>query len=145
MLEVIMVIYQKIIVSKKNLLFLILLISSFVASYSQEALLYDTSKISKNKELNFFFTDKRGIEGKNGLVYLVKKDLRTVSAYQYGKVKWTVDVIAICGYPSIGKPEIRYIRLDAKRIYVVFGKHDSAEVALSNRQVNHRGTDSPFN
>ncbi|MEO8405693.1 MAG: hypothetical protein ABI480_13890 [Chitinophagaceae bacterium] len=118
-----------------------LLILLFEFGYSQQVSPYDTSKVSKNTELNFAFTYKRGIEAKKGLVYYVENDLRTITAYVNGKVNWKIDIIKVCGPPGVGKPEIRYINLKGNMIIVVFGKHDHANVNTANGEVEGQCAD----
>jgi hypothetical protein len=113
----------------------------FEFGYSQQVSPYDTGKVSKNTELNFAFTYKRGIEAKKGLVYYVENDLRTITSYVNGKVKWKADIIKICGLPGVGKPEIRYINLKRNIILVVFGKHNYANVNIDNGDVEDQGAD----
>jgi hypothetical protein len=126
---------------KKKYFLCFLLILLFEFGYSQQVSPYDTAKVSKNRELNFALTYKRGIEAKKGLVYYVENDLRTITAYVNGKVKWKVDVIKVCDSPGVGKPEIRYFNLKGSIILVVFGKHNYANVNTANGDVEDQGAD----
>ena len=51
--------------------------------------------ISKNSEINFARTQKRGIK-KNNIIYYVEKDLQSISAYIRSKLKWQTNVISVC-------------------------------------------------
>lgn len=127
--------------TRKNLLILSFVSFVFNVSHSQQALPYDVNKVSKNRELNFAGTDKRGIEVEKGVVYCVEKDLKILTTYEDGKLKWKADIIGICGEPAVGRPEIRYIRLDNDKIYVVFGKHSFAYVYRSDGKIDYLGAD----
>jgi hypothetical protein len=108
---------------------------------AQHTLPYQSSKVTKELELNFEFTDKRGIETDKGIVYIVDDSLKVISAYDDSILLWKVDIIAECGKPNIGRPEIRYIKLDKDTINVVFGKHDFASVFTKNGKAQWLGAD----
>jgi len=126
---------------KSSLLIFLLVIASLNDGYSQQNLPYDTLKISSAQELNFAFTYKRGIETTGGIIYYVEKDLRTLAAYEKGKLKWKTDIIKGCGERVIGIPEIRFIKLENDKIYIVFGKHSFADVHRSDGKLNCLGAD----
>ena len=46
----------------------------------------------------------------------MEKDLQNVSAYENGKQIWRTNVISVCGKPSVGKSEIRYIKLKVNKL-----------------------------
>ena len=102
---------------------------------------YDDRLISTEKELNFAFTDKRGLMADNGLVYFVDKKGQVLTAYENNKVKWTADILGSCHKPAVGKPEIRYIKLTVDKIEVTFGKHDFASVDIVDGKVKCLGAD----
>ena len=104
-------------------------------------MLYNTNRVSKARELNFSNTDKRGIEAPNGLIYIVDKNLKILSAYQNGKIKWKSDIVKVCGKPTVGKSEIGYIKLDGNKIFLTFGKHDYANVNIADGEVECLGSD----
>jgi hypothetical protein len=58
-----------------------------IQEFSQRPMPYDTSTISKAEELNFSHTNKRGIHTPDGLICVVDKNLKVLSAYQQGKIK----------------------------------------------------------
>lgn len=101
----------------------------------------DNSKVSTEKELNFSTTDKRGIKADDGIIYLVEKDGQTLTAYNKNDIKWTVNIIKICGQPKVGKPEIRHIKLTGDKIQITFGKHDFASVDIKDGNVKYLGAD----
>jgi hypothetical protein len=101
----------------------------------------DSSKVSTEKELNFYKTDKRGIRADNAIIYLVEKDGQTLTAYDKNDIKWTVNIIKACGQPKVGKPEIRHIKLTDDKIQITFGKHDFASVDIKDGKVNYLGRD----
>lgn len=107
--------------------------------FSQATL--DNSKVTTEKELNFAFTEKRGIKADNGIVYFVEKDGQILTAYENKKVKWTVDILKICPKPTRGKPEIRYIKLTTDKIEITFGKHNFASVDILDGKVKCLGAD----
>jgi hypothetical protein len=101
----------------------------------------DSSKISADKELNFAFTDKRGIKADDGIIYLVERDGQTLTAFDKSNIKWTVNIIKTCGQPKVGKPEIRHIKLSEDKIQITFGKHDFASVDIKDGKVKYLGAD----
>ena len=124
-----------------HLTYTIVLLFTLQTVWSQDTITYDKDKISIETELNFTFTDKRGIESKNGTIYFVEKDKKTLTAYENGKVKWKTNIIEICGQPTVGLPEIRYLRLCHDKLKVVFGKHSFAEVDINNGKTTYLGSD----
>jgi hypothetical protein len=103
---------------------------------------YDNRLVSTDKELNFAFTDKRGIKADNGIVYFVEKGGQTLTAYDNrNNVKWTTDILETCHKPAVGKPEIRYIKLTTDKVEITFGKHDFASVDIVNGKVKCLGAD----
>lgn len=102
---------------------------------------YDNRLVSTEKELNFAFTDRRGIEADNGLVYFVEKGGQRLIAYENNKVKWTADVLKSCPKPEVGKAEIRYIKLSVDKIEITFGKHYFASVDIVDGKVKCLGAD----
>ncbi|HEV7423937.1 MAG TPA: hypothetical protein VGO21_01980 [Candidatus Paceibacterota bacterium] len=124
-----------------RLFIIVILCTSFIKGFSQQSIPYDTNAISKAKELNFSSTQKRGIETPDGMIYVVGKNLKVLTAYEHGKIKWQSDIIISCGMPSVGKPEIRYLKLDGNKIYLTFGKHDYAKVNTADGKVECLGSD----
>lgn len=102
---------------------------------------FNDNEISTDFELNFLNTDKRGIKSSNGIIYYVEKDLQTITAYENGKVKWKTNIIRTCGKPSVGKPEIRFIRLKNGEINLTYGKHNFANVDISSGNITNLGSD----
>jgi hypothetical protein len=122
---------------KRFFTFLTVILILTQSSFAQN---YDLNLISKKTELNFFETKKRGIEH-NQIIYFVEKDLQTISAYKSGKLLWQTNVISICGKPSVGKSEIRYIKYESKKLFIVFGKHSFAEIDIFNGNTVFIGSD----
>ena len=110
-------------------------------SYAQEIVHYDKNKVSKETELNIAFTGKRGIESKKGIIYYVEEDKKTLTAYSRGEIKWKTNIIATCGEPEVGKPEIRYFKLEKGIIKVIFGKHNFAEIDIRDGKTECAGSD----
>jgi len=122
----------------KSIFLSIIIIMLTHSSFAQK---FDKRQISQKSELNLSFESKfRGII-KNDVIYYVEKDMQTLSAYYNGKPKWKTNIIAICGKPYIGKPEIRVIKLKTDKMFVVFGKHSFAEVDLSTGKTKYLGSD----
>lgn len=99
----------------KNIFKLLILIIFSQASFAQN---FDKNLVSKKTELNLSFEPKmRGIEN-NDVIYYIEKDIQTLSAYENGKLKWQANVISVCGKPSIGKSEIRVVKLKADKLLI---------------------------
>ena len=92
---------------------------------------YNDALISKNSEINFAKTQKRGIK-KNSIVYYVENDLQTISAYKRSKLKWQTNVVSVCGKPKKGEPEIRYVGYNSDKLLIVIGKHNFAEIDINS-------------
>ena len=96
--------------------------------------------VSEKAELNFAFTKMRGIKcGK--VIYFVENDLQIISAYRNGKLQWKTNIISVCGEPGVGKSEIRYLKLEAGKLFVTYGKHSFAEVDTGNGNAKFLGED----
>lgn len=122
----------------KNLLKFILFI--FFLTQSSIAQKYNHNLISKESEINFEKTHNRGIK-KNNILYYVEDDLQTVCAYKNDKLIWKTNVISVCGKPKVGKPEIRYLGYNKDKLLVVLGKHNFAEIDISNGKTKLIGSD----
>jgi hypothetical protein len=126
---------------KRTLSYLSLLLTlSFTKCEAQHSP-FDKTRIAKTKELNFAFSDKRGIETANGMTFVVEQNMKVLTAYKNGVQQWKTDVIANCGEPAVGKAEIRYIKLEGDKINVVFGKHSFAYVSVLMGKVECLGSD----
>jgi hypothetical protein len=101
----------------------------------------DKAKISKAVELNFYQTDKRGIQTNNHDIFYVGENLQTVMAFHDGQIKWKADIIMACGLPFVGKPTIRYMKLEQGEIFVTYGKHDYARVNILTGKITCLGAD----
>lgn len=102
----------------------------------------DNNKVSTDLELNFIHTEKRGIKSSKGFIYLVDSDYQTLIAFDSNKnIKWKVNIIEKCGEPVVGKPEIRFIKLNKEVVEILFGKHDFATVNLTTGKVIYSGAD----
>jgi hypothetical protein len=82
----------------------------------------------------------RGIKSKK-VIYFVENDLQTISAYKNGKLDWKTNVISVCGKPTSGKSEIRYIKLEENKLLITYGKHSYAEVNTENGKAKFLGED----
>ena len=118
----------------------VLALTTLTAS-GQKLVSLDSTKVSRDTELNFSKTDKRGIETETKIVYFVEKDMQMLTAYENGQVKWQVNIIKTLGKPAVGQPAIRYIKLDKDKIFVTFGKHNYASVDSSTGKVTDLGAD----
>ena len=122
-----------------------LLIASTLNSCSESK--YAERLVTTDKELNFAYTDKRGIKDENGIVYIISQDYKKLIAYDHNEVKWTADILKICEDDRpwkpgmIGKPEIRYLKLKEDKIHIVYGKHSFASVDIIDGRVNCLGSD----
>lgn len=88
--------------------------------FSQTGFAQDKNLVSRKSELFFLETKMRGLIS-NDVIYFVESDLKNVSAYENGKLKWQTDIIVACGEPSYGKPEIRAIKLVDSILHVRYG------------------------
>ncbi|WP_316634589.1 hypothetical protein [uncultured Flavobacterium sp.] len=111
--------------------FLKLSVLTFIATQPGYTQKYNTDLISKNSEINFAKTQKRGIK-KDNIIYYVEKDLQTISAYKNRKLKWQTNVISACGEPKVGQPQIRYVGYNTNKLLIVIGKHNFAEIDVNN-------------
>lgn len=111
--------------------FLKLSMLTFFATQTGIAEKLNDSLISKNSEINFAKTQKRGIK-KNNIIYYVENDLQTISAYKRSKLKWQTNVISVCGKPKNGNPEIRYVGYNTNKLLIVIGKHNFAEIDINS-------------
>lgn len=111
--------------------FLKLSMLTFIVTQTGIAQKFNDALISKNSELNFAKTQKRGIK-KNNIIYYVENDLETISAYKSNKLKWQTNVISICGKPKTGEAQIRYLGFNTNKLLVVIGKHNFAEIDINS-------------
>jgi len=118
--------------------FLKLSLVTFIVTQTGIAQKYNDALISKNSEINFAKTQKRGIK-KNNIVYYVENDLQTISAYKRSKLKWQTNVISVCGKPKKGEPEIRYVGYNSDKLLIVIGKHNFAEVDINSGETKFVG------
>jgi hypothetical protein len=121
----------------KNILKILLLIIFTQTGFAQKL---NLNLVSKTTELNFFETKMRGIECE-GIIYFVESDLQHVSAYKNSKKIWRTNVISVCGKPSVGEPEIRYIKFEKDKLIIVYGKHSFAEVDIVSGKAKFWGSD----
>ncbi|WP_264554127.1 hypothetical protein [Flavobacterium sp. N2038] len=111
--------------------FLKLPMLAFFVTQTGIAQKYNDALISKNSEINFAKTQKRGIK-KNNIVYYVEDDMQTISAYKRSKLKWQTNVISVCGEPKKGEPQIKYVGYNSDKLLVVIGKHNFAEIDINS-------------
>lgn len=131
------VIVNTILLMKNIFIFLVFIIFT-QTSFAQN---FDKNLISKKTELNLSFEPKmRGIKS-NNIVYYIKKDLQTLSAYENRKLKWQTNIISACDKSSVGKSEIRVIKPETDKLLIVFGKHSFAEVDIKNGKTKYLGAD----
>lgn len=129
--------------AKQNLsmkIFFIFLTVILIFPQSSFAQKYDVNLISKNTELNFFKTKMRGIEH-DKIIYFIERDLQTVSAYKNTKLIWQTNVILVCGKPSVGESEIRHVKYESNKLFIVFGKHSFAEIDIIKGKTTFIGSD----
>ncbi|RKR11825.1 hypothetical protein C8C83_3574 [Flavobacterium sp. 90] len=113
---------------------------TFIVAQSSFAQKYNADLISKDSEINFAKTQKRGIKI-NNVIYYVEKDLQTISAFKKNKLKWQTNVISVCGIPKVGEPQIRYVGFNKNKLLIVIGKHDFAEIDTNNGKTKLVGSD----
>ncbi|WP_396143895.1 hypothetical protein [Flavobacterium sp.] len=87
------------------------------------------------------FTKIEGLEYVGKITFYLEKKTQTILAYQNGKVKWKAAVMKVCGKPSVGKSEIREIRIENKGLKIVYGKHSFANIEAETGKVICEGQD----
>jgi len=78
---------------------------------------------------------------KSTVKFVISKDKGSVEKTEKNRVLKTYKVIAKCGAPFVGKPEIRSISVDSKKVRVTYGKHDFAEIDILTDGLNCLGAD----
>ena len=117
--------------------FLILALFSTQLNFAQ---IIDQKLISTGSVINLTATPKRGIK-KNDIIYFVGKDLQTISAYKNNKLLWQTNVISICGKPKVGESKIRYFKYKSGKLLVIMGKHNYAEINVTDGKTSFLGSD----
>lgn len=125
----------------RHLIFLFGLLFVLQTTCAQNTTIYDKSNTSTETELNIAVSDKRGIESESGIIYYVEKDMKTLTAYENGKIKWQTNVVEICRQSTIGQPEIRYLKLENLTLTIIFDKHSFASVDVSAGKTTCMGAD----
>lgn len=87
------------------------------------------------------FTKIEGLEYVGKITFYLEKKTQTILAYQNGKVKWKATIMKVCGKPSVGKSEIREIRIENKGLKIVYGKHSFANIEAETGKVICEGQD----
>lgn len=90
--------------------------------------------------MNFYQTSKRGIKA-DGIIYLIENDGQTLTAYKDNAINWSVNIIKSCGKPTVGKPQVRYMKLSIDKIELVIGKHDHVIVYSRDGNVKCKNSD----
>lgn len=102
----------------------------------------DTIYCSVNGELDVINTKERCIVCEKNIAINVESDNATLTAEKKGKIKWKINIISACCKPSVGKPEIRYIKLNNNEtISVTFGKHNYAIIDINTGRITCLGAD----
>jgi hypothetical protein len=123
-----------------------LIIPFFILSFCllacrQKPGIYDQNVLTKSTELHLGISEKRGIITSSGIVYLVDKDMKTLTAYQKDKILWKANIIERYGQPLNGKNEIEFIRLEQNYISVSFSKRCKANVDIITGKIKLLGCD----
>ncbi len=101
--------------------------------FAQAGFAQDKDLISRKTVLYFKETKARGFISQD-ITYFVESDLKKVSAYENGKLKWQTDIVLTCGEPSYGKPEIEAIKLTDAVLHVSYGNR-FADVNIKDGKV----------
>jgi len=118
---------------KTNFLFLLLALGYSAAAQNRQP--FSPLLITSKKTIDFHDSEKRGIACKSGMVYYVEQDLQTITAYKAGKVIWRRNVVNKCGLPFEMTPGIRYISLDPRKLFIVYGKHHYTEISVATGKI----------
>lgn len=112
---------------------------SKIAESSSE---HDTKELKKTKQVKDTEKEILIIDSHTGITVQVKPGGRVLAAKdKNGKAMWSVDIIAKCGVPAVGKPIIRNLSVKDNKINVVFGKHSFASIDIETGQVDFLGAD----
>ena len=125
----------------KRLKIFFFLIVILQISFAQEPESKIKKKIVNQLETSVEKEGNRGLISKTGNVYFVEDDLQTVSAYKNQEKIWQKNILKELGKPNVGKPIIRYIKLNEEVLVVTFGKHNFAELDLKNGKIISSGSD----
>lgn len=95
---------------------------------------YDEKMISDDKEFDYLGSNKRGIRGKDGIVYCVDKDGTSLSAYSGDVAKWKVPFDKACPVPDGEVLQVLYMSLDKNELFLIFGapngKHNKVKINI---------------
>jgi hypothetical protein len=104
-------------------------------------LIYQMS-FGQNKEtIPKEFTKVEGLEYIGHITFYFEKKTQTILAFQNEKVKWKATVMKTCGKPSVGKSEIREIRIEKEHLKIVYGKHSFAKILMETGEIICEGSD----
>ncbi|RZJ32950.1 MAG: hypothetical protein EOO51_15285 [Flavobacterium sp.] len=98
-------------------------------------LIFQLSFCQTNEKIPKGFAKLKGLEYVGKITFYLEKKTQTILAYQNGKIKWKKEVLKVCGKPTIGKSEIRDIRIENKYLKIVYGKHSFAEIEVETGKV----------
>ncbi|MDU0371722.1 hypothetical protein ACFPAF_15060 [Hymenobacter endophyticus] len=102
---------------------------------------YNLKLITKETEINFASTDKRGIMSADGTIYFVPdSDKSVIIACRDNKVIWRVNASSECGLATIHQA-VRYLKLTSNKLEAVYGKHSFLSIKRSTGQVTCEGSD----
>ncbi|AXP82734.1 hypothetical protein CJ739_3673 [Mariniflexile rhizosphaerae] len=87
------------------------------------------------------FTKVEGLEYSGHITFYFEKKTQTILAFQNKKAKWNATVMKTCGKPSVGKSEIREIRIEKEHLKIVYGKHSFAKILIETGKIICEGSD----
>jgi len=105
------------------------------------AVAQEDQNVSPDTVIDFSVSTHRGIKGDGSVAYVLENDDQTITAYRHRNVLWKVNIINQCGVPAIGESKVRYLRLEADHLKVIYGKHNNASINIYTGELLCEGAD----
>ena len=118
----------------------VILLCGESANAQNKLLPYDITLVSTEREVNFAFSAKRGIQDSDGTIYYVSGDRNFLEAYKDNRLLWRTDATAPCG-ELVGARTIRYIQSSPAVITLVVGKHSFIKISKLTGVAVYQGSD----
>jgi len=104
-------------------------------------LIYQMSSGQNKETIPKGYTKVEGLEYIGHITFYFEKKTQTILAFQNEEVKWEATVMKTCGKPSVGKSEIREIRIEKEHLKIVYGKHSFAKIIMETGEIICEGSD----
>ncbi|MET4106826.1 hypothetical protein [Hymenobacter sp. UYP22] len=97
--------------------------------------------LTKETEVNFASTTKRGILSADGTIYFVPDaDKSVIIACRNNRIIWRVNASSQCGLAAVHQA-VRYLKLTSTKLEAVYGKHSFLSIDRSTGKVTCEGSD----